>query len=151
MVLIDVFSDVFKEDIISFRPLAGIMVLIRHWILFLCLKHFKVSVPLRGLWFLSDGSRTVYTAEPLFPSPCGDYGSYQMLLGMLMYDAVAVSVPLRGLWFLSGEAKKKIKKTRPSFRPLAGIMVLITRNMEKVFKFYNVFPSPCGDYGSYHS
>ena len=28
MVLIDVFSDVFKEDIISFRPLAGIMVLI---------------------------------------------------------------------------------------------------------------------------
>ena len=37
----------------------------------------EVSVPLRGLWFLShyivDGGPFDLA---LFPSPCGDYGSY---------------------------------------------------------------------------
>ena len=37
-----------------------------------------------------------------FPSPCGDYGSYHYLLGGF------------------------IMKEQKSFRPLAGIMVLIT-------------------------
>ena len=36
------------------------------------------------------------------------------------------------------------------FRPLAGIMVLIgqTGDIQKIQA--NEFPSPCGDYGSYH-
>ena len=87
----------------------------------------------------------------MFPSPCGDYGSYHGLpmvvcsaltarfrplagIMVLIYENAkskldkegAVSVPLRGLWFLS-----KIQwtllggKNKTSFRPLAGIMVLI--------------------------
>ena len=64
---------------------------------------FEVSVPLRGLWFLS--------AEWLKYIPC-------------RYEVV--SVPLRGLWFLS--KKKAIVVSimgRLGFRPLTGIMVLI--------------------------
>ena len=63
----------------SFRPLAGIMVLILSFLtLFVALKHV-VSVPLRGLWFLSEDSD--------FPSQ--------------LKNPAGVSVPLRGLWFLS--------------------------------------------------
>ena len=61
-----------------------------------------------------------------FPSPCGDYGSYPVKIA-----AFTTSVE--------------------SFRPLAGIMVLI--EMERKFKGIWIpakFPSPCGDYGSYH-
>ena len=37
----------------------------------------KVSVPLRGLWFLSvETMRDKFTEWLVFPSPCGDYGSY---------------------------------------------------------------------------
>ena len=39
-----------------------------------------VSVPLRGLWFLSR--HQLFTVgkrrKSWFPSPCGDYGSYQL-------------------------------------------------------------------------
>ena len=42
-----------------------------------------------------------------------------------------VSVPLRGLWFLSFDALMNIQEFEwPSFRPLAGIMVLITRDYD---------------------
>ena len=34
------------------------------------------SVPLRGLWFLSVQSDNDEMKEAVFPSPCGDYGSY---------------------------------------------------------------------------
>ena len=62
-----------------------------------------VSVPLRGLWFLSS-----------------DYSSSSSK------TSSKVSVPLRGLWFLSWKAvKKKITEVKRGFRPLAGIMVLI--------------------------
>ena len=37
----------------------------------------------------------------LFPSPCGDYGSYLKGSGYFDYKVEGVSVPLRGLWFLS--------------------------------------------------
>ena len=62
----------------SFRPLAGIMVLINvsNWLNECFLR--RVSVPLRGLWFLSIESA----------------------VDMLDYKP-GVSVPLRGLWFLS--------------------------------------------------
>ena len=61
-----------------FRPLAGIMVLIRE------LDDSRdeiaeyVSVPLRGLWFLSKTASNMNTSAK-----------------------ATVSVPLRGLWFLS--------------------------------------------------
>ena len=111
-----------------FRPLTGIMVLI--FSIGKSLKNYEmylVSVPLRGLWFLSKVV-TAFKAKggTTFPSPYGDYGSY--LFALKCYNTVAktgfrpltgimvlidfeevsgirvpleVSVPLRGLWFLS--------------------------------------------------
>ena len=35
-----------------------------------------VSVPLRGLWFLSWENSCDIPLFEWFPSPCGDYGSY---------------------------------------------------------------------------
>ena len=63
----------------GFRPLAGIMVLIA--------TELKAEREAR---------------KNAFPSPCGDYGSYQHSKGFA-YDIglYFVSVPLRGLWFLS--------------------------------------------------
>ena len=61
----------------------------------------RVSVPLRGLWFLSDYLRVNVQDFYKFPSPCGDYGSYRFQ-GLDSVEAqMVVSVPLRGLWFLS--------------------------------------------------
>ena len=37
----------------------------------------------------------------VFPSPCGDYGSYQYNRQDVVVERAIVSVPLRGLWFLS--------------------------------------------------
>ena len=158
-----------------FRPLAGIMVLILYvrwqmlyrasivsvplrglWFLscfmgkrIICVDS-KVSVPLRGLWFLSvEQFAATHDSMRLFPSPCGDYGSYQTLHDIwksvwLLFPSPCgdygsyqpcpipfhqrhgrVSVPLRGLWFLS---------SKNGYRD--GIYVV-------------TFPSPCGDYGSY--
>ena len=74
----------------------------------------EVSVPLRGLWFLSIGKAFVVERRR------------------------GVSVPLRGLWFLS-HSKEGILclRKRTSFRPLTGIMVLIfamqaTRGKKKI-------------------
>ena len=71
-------------------------------------------------------------------------------------DFADLSVPLRGLWFLSAQEEKNMATYEDTFRPLAGIMVLIRMILyayEKV-KLLSVplrgyFPSPCGDYGSY--
>ena len=60
-----------------FRPLAGIMVLIDALLDVVTAVNDYVSVPLRGLWFLSFPYINGYTHWlNLFPSPCGDYGSY---------------------------------------------------------------------------
>ena len=37
------------------------------------------------------------------PSPCGDYGSYQIMYLWNDYAYDCESVPLRGLWFLSAK------------------------------------------------
>ena len=67
-----------------------------------------------------------FTVEaPKFPSPCGDYGSYPGSRKDKHGKIIFVSVPLRGLWFLSREEKTSLKEQSCSFRPLAGIMVLI--------------------------
>ena len=91
-----------------------------------------------------------------FPSPCGDYGSYQAgylptdetsrfvsvpLRGLWFlspnYDARlevspnGVSVPLRGLWFLSEFTSTAYIESQLCFRPLAGIMVLIVNDYDE--------------------
>ena len=67
-----------------FRPLAGIMVLIENREESVDVESKKVSVPLRGLWFLS----VIYQIQ--------------------VNNDLGVSVPLRGLWFLS---KRKILRS----------------------------------------
>ncbi len=87
-----------------FRPLAGIMVLIDYYYS-ASRRRFPVSVPLRGLWFLSH-RRIVergYRRKRFRP-----------LAGIMVLIAKKyrrdegwenlVSVPLRGLWFLSQQA-----------------------------------------------
>ena len=66
-------------------------------------------------------------------------------------EEAIVSVPLRGLWFLSSRGVVLYEKLfKRSFRPLAGIMVLIVTTMDWLEELYPImFPSPCGDYGSY--
>ena len=72
-------TDEYGTTISSFRPLAGIMVLITARPTMNNRKRPKgVSVPLRGLWFLSaDANGKGRERLAWFPSPCGDYGSYQ--------------------------------------------------------------------------
>ena len=135
-----------------------------------------LSVPLRGLWFLSclNGPYIQLSMFWCFPSPCGDYGSYLTILRNTRVR-VLLSVPLRGLWFLSTTGNKPfiiiitllsvplrglwflsvcstlyiaIYKAL-SFRPLAGIMVLIGIHFLRKAQAEKIFPSPCGDYGSY--
>ena len=164
----------------SFRPLTGIMVLIEQKKYFRVWRKQYVSVPLRGLWFLSAEQDQAVGPFPLrFPSPYGDYGSYlyrekvddERLIGLL------VSVPLRGLWFLSAASSAPNKRRRrKGFRPLTGIMVLIVAMAKartacrqdevsvplRGLWFLSItlgdmmkqsyiakFPSPYGDYGSY--
>ena len=72
------------------------------------------------------------------------------LIDCLVDEASQVSVPLRGLWFLSPLVNDvDEKKVSESFRPLAGIMVLIAEALDPDDREYRGFPSPCGDYGSY--
>ena len=87
----------------SFRPLAGIMVLIDRTLTIEYSRAVQVSVPLRGLWFLSSQKAFTFLhhLKATFPSPCGDYGSY--------------------LWLYFGD----YQADSSCFRPLAGIMVLI--------------------------
>ena len=127
MVLIRYGGSGMKTARVSFRPLAGIMVLI---------VNSKNSKPAVNRF--------------KFPSPCGDYGSYLYNVNKLeMYVKKNVSVPLRGLWFLSSHysfnnstgyrfpspcgdygsyldlCAHALLTRELGFRPLAGIMVLI--------------------------
>ena len=94
-------TNIYKK-LMGFRPLTGIMVLILLAAARKPSATLVVSVPLRGLWFLSDASSFLATIPFMFPSPYGDYGSYlrQSLLSPRL-NSLVVSVPLRGLWFLS--------------------------------------------------
>ena len=84
--------------------------------------------PLTGIMVLIDVTDIINDyCEKKFPSPYGDYGSYQLPL-----------VSLRNLSLIS-------------FRPLTGIMVLITGSHRlAALREIEEFPSPYGDYGSYH-
>ena len=86
----------------------------------------KVSVPLRGLWFLSIGiARRTLAGYEAFPSPYGDCGSYQYCPYGINVSYDSVSVPLRGLWFLSAFLIFFFDSPLRGFRPLTGIVVLI--------------------------
>ena len=97
---------------INFRPLAGIMVLISSQAFGDGVDEDAISVPLRGLWFLSVVIGRIFAWLLFaFPSPCGDYGSYQRNFESSIHRVYhTISVPLRGLWFLSGKHLKKIQK-----------------------------------------
>ena len=72
----------------GFRPLAGIMVLI-----------YSLGYNDKKHCFL-------------FPSPCGDYGSYRRQHRTVARGkGLLVSVPLRGLWFLSPEENQRNERT----------------------------------------
>ena len=112
----------------SFRPLAGIMVLIAGSAGQRSRAQAHRFRPLAGIMVLITFRQFGRTtkASNRFPSPCGDYGSYQYETASGLAEIHSVSVPLRGLWFLSTK-----------------------------FGYWTVielpeFPSPCGDYGSYH-
>ena len=87
----------------------------------------------------------------MFPSPCGDYGSY--LASDVDYPKRGNRFrPLAGIMVLINKSHlRRIRLvSKQGFRPLAGIMVLI-KIIDDVYDFdeYMEFPSPCGDYGSY--
>ena len=109
----------------SFRPLAGIMVLIagrsgRD------VKSMKGFRPLAGIMVLiGTDCALIFYQRALFPSPCGDYGSYRPL-PLLVRLVPSCFRPLAGIMVLiqkQGHAHQRIGLIR--FRPLAGIMVLI--------------------------
>ena len=86
-----------------------------------------------------------------FPSPYGDYGSYRLNLATGPLSSYPSFRPLAGIMVLittytiDGEELQK-----RSFRPLTGIVVLIWYNVVNYgLQRYYMFPSPCGDYGSY--
>ena len=134
-----------------------------------------ISVPLRGLWFLSfEYERRRDSHEDNISVPLRGlwFLSVKMLSGSTR-TTTRISVPLRGLWFLSGSTclvsicgcqfpspcgdygsyryKEDVcSNFPPDFRPLAGIMVLINTVSRQVLPLPKPgFPSPCGDYGSY--
>ena len=87
---------------------------------------FEESVPLRGLWFLSKWETQDYDDAVARIRPLAGI----MVLIVKRKNANEKlnieSVPLRGLWFLSLSIISSITTARwKSFRPLAGIMVLI--------------------------
>ena len=60
--------------------------------------------------------------------------------------------PLTGIMVLITKIFKDVDNLKDySFRPLTGIMVLIKKNLSVMDFIQAVFPSPYRDYGSYHS
>ena len=61
----------------------------------------------------------------MFPSPCGDYGSYQTCTTCQRTCKKSSFRPLAGIMVLIGQAVLLLGDSWNGFRPLAGIMVLI--------------------------
>ena len=80
-------KDDIKPGLTSFRPLTGIVVLINIVAMELMFPTQVVSVPLRGLWFLStrDEYNEMDVVKAMFPSPYGDCGSYRLPAEWLQY------------------------------------------------------------------
>ena len=88
---------------------------------------------------------------PTFPSPCGDYGSYHLRTASEPGRPDEVSVPLRGLWFLSAVSLHDEHGTSYIVVsvPLRGLWFLSIIRVHFCNAYVDLFPSPCGDYGSY--
>ena len=116
----------------SFRPLVGIMVLISvRPVSGMSETSRIVSVPLWGLWFLSN--------------PCVNLiqmngACFRPLVGIMVLIAFyaeevdfltnRVSVPLWGLWFLSRRIQKILRwRIRPVSVPLWGLWFLSTQSV----------------------
>ena len=68
----------------------------------------------------------LYAKYQAFPSPCGDYGSYLENETVEYVSDLFRFRPLAGIMVLIAKAlNQKLHELRVSFRPLAGIMVLI--------------------------
>ena len=73
--------------------------------------------------------------KSLFPSPCGDYGSYQNVTMERYFLGNRSFRPLAGIMVLIIFAVASITaSTITSFRPLAGIMVLI-KEVNRMIEF----------------
>ena len=109
-----------------------------------------VSVPLRGLWFLSSCTGRNFIRRPRpFPSPYGDYGSYQLMFPMQVWVETLSFRPLTGIMVLIRGFLPVNTRNGICFRPLTGIMVLISMGSQGLVSAWWLFPSPYGDYGSY--
>ena len=110
-----------------------------------------VSVPLRGLWFLSPGSRERRMRRSRFRPLAGIMVLIPRVRRSILRRMERVSVPLRGLWFLS--PRRKIMATYFDISvsvPLRGLWFLSPETLEWGISLRPLqFPSPCGDYGSY--
>ena len=87
---------------------------------------FNVSVPLRGLWFLSmnfDGEVNDVTLQ--FPSPYGDYGSYRVPVLIFVISNLEFPSPYGDYGSYQEIDRREQYKGQDCFRPLTGIMVLI--------------------------
>ena len=90
-----------------------------------CDEGWQVSVPLRGLWFLSSLTKSMKTPRGSFRPLTGIMVLIRNMVTYNQRKGKHVSVPLRGLWFLSICWLISSVGRLPCFRPLTGIMVLI--------------------------
>ena len=111
-----------------------------------------VSVPLRGLWFLSRRKKMTYSnLKELVSVPFRVLWFLSSCVQFAMSVATSVSVPLRGLWFLSQVdflTNRLIKEHSPSPCGDYGSDLLFIHFVHLINKHF-LIPSPCGDYGSY--
>ena len=111
----------------SFRPLAGIMVLITYTNSEGRSKRRRRFRPLAGIMVLivtCEGGDNMTDEESFRPLA----GIMVLITAIFIQSLISiyfVSVPLRGLWFLSVNRLAISLRPTPCFRPLAGIMVLI--------------------------
>ena len=112
----------------------------------------NVSVPLRGLWFLSETLSTLtHALERVCFRPLT---GIVVLIGKreIIYTFLKLSFrPLTGIVVLILYAANTLyRKFDGSFRPLTGIVVLITSEYGTTISILEEkFPSPYGDCGSY--
>ena len=120
---------------------------------YLAQKEEEVSVPLRGLWFLSSINTNVQESPRFCFRPLAGIMVLIFYIRLSRYRQGRRRCfrPLAGIMVLIAITAIRLVYTliSRSFRPLAGIMVLIKFLQEKKSAELALFPSPCGDYGSY--
>ena len=102
----------------GFRPLTGIMVLIKEDAIRNYVENMGFPSPYGDYGSYQSSIQPFSWYRSLFPSPYGDYGSYQGNSVNERSTIINVSVPLRGLWFLSAPLINGF--IAPSKMPFAG-------------------------------